>query len=99
VLPGGSSQHAPAPPAQAAEPDPDLQDLTRAIERSPENADAYLKRGLAYFKTRQFPLAIRDFTSAIELDPHFAEAYHNRALAFGEIGEYDRSVSDFARAV
>ena len=98
VRPSDSSQDVPAALAQTAELDPVLQDLTRAVERSPRTADAYLKRGLAYFKRRQFPLAIRDFTRAIELDPDFAEAYHNRALAFGETGEYDRSMSDFARA-
>lgn len=59
-----------------------IDDFSKTVELTPDDAMAYNNRGLAYARgKKQFDLAIEDFSKVIELAPDFAEAYDNRGIA------------------
>lgn len=72
---------------------------TRAIERSPDFARAYEKRGITHLKQNNLDDAISDFTRSIEQNPEYPNAYNNRGLARLEQGQYQNGISDFTRAI
>jgi len=49
-------------------------DFNQAIRLDPNNADAYYRRGDAYFWKQDYDRAIVDFNQAIRLDPNNADA-------------------------
>ena len=56
-----------------------VEDYTKALELSPNDAEVYFDRGIARFHNRDFDDAICDYTQALKLKPYYAEVYHNRA--------------------
>lgn len=73
-------------------------DLTDAISHDPNNTDAHVERGTAYFSEDELDLAIDDYTTAIQLNPDLAVAYYCRGLAFQEKGDRERGTEDRMRA-
>jgi tetratricopeptide (TPR) repeat protein len=73
---------------------------SHAIERNPKNADAYNKRGYAYYLNQQYDRAIADFDQAITLDPKNADAFSNRgdAYRYGKDDD-DRAIADYGQAI
>ena len=74
-------------------------DTTKAIAPTPNDAEAYYKRGVAYGEKSEFDLAIEDFSKVIALNPDAAEAYYNRGVACYKKGDYDRAIEDFTKAI
>ncbi|HTF06244.1 MAG TPA: tetratricopeptide repeat protein [Bacteroidia bacterium] len=66
-----------------------------AIEGS---GDLYHGRGLAYYESKQFDLAITDFTQAILYDPNSSLIYLHRAYAYAEIGKRTQMCEDLSKA-
>ena len=52
------------------------------IAMDSNNAEAYIRRGIAYHYKGESDRAIEDFTKVIQLDPNDTGAYFNRGLAF-----------------
>ena len=52
-----------------------IADLTQAIQRNPNDANAYFDRGRAYQRNGDYDRAIVDYTKAIKLKPDDAIAY------------------------
>jgi len=50
-------------------PDREIADLTETVNENPESADAYFRRGLAYFRQKKYYNALEDFKGALRLDP------------------------------
>jgi tetratricopeptide (TPR) repeat protein len=61
-------------------------------------ADAYYKRGDAYFHKGLYDKAIFDETQAISLKPDLTDAYGSRGLAYEKKGQHDEAIADY-RAV
>jgi tetratricopeptide (TPR) repeat protein len=80
--------------AYSGESDSGLSDkiaaYSKAIELNPTFAEAYFNRGLAYFATSKYELAIKDFTKTIELKPHEADAGILKAV----IADIEGAISD-----
>jgi tetratricopeptide (TPR) repeat protein len=74
-------------------------DWTRAIEKNPKNAEAYLERGWDYNELQQYDNAVYDLTQAIKLSPNSAIAYSRRAWVHDTLGEYQKALSDATRAI
>lgn len=74
-------------------------DTTKAIAPTPNDAEAYYKRGVAYGEKGEFDLAIEDFNKVIALNPDSAEAYYNRGFAYNSKGAIDRAIEDYNKAV
>ena len=72
---------------------------SKAIAPTPNDAEAYYKRGVAYGEKGEFDLAIEDFTKVIDLNPDSAEAYYNRGFAYNSKGAIDRAIVDYNTAI
>ncbi len=55
--------------------------LGKELEREPQTAVAYLRRGIAYSLMQDYEHAIADFTRSIDLDAKLSLTYFARALA------------------
>jgi tetratricopeptide (TPR) repeat protein len=79
-----------------------IDNLTEAIGSNLENADAYLQRGIALYKSGDWQGAIADFTEVIRINPENAEkadAYYGRGLIYYRLREYARAIEDFTQAM
>ncbi|HIN38154.1 MAG TPA: tetratricopeptide repeat protein [Dehalococcoidia bacterium] len=73
-------------------------DYTIAIRLDHNDKSSYNGRGLAYYQTGQYRLAIADFNRAIQLDPGYAFAFSCRGLAYDQLQEIDRARLDIQMA-
>ena len=76
-----------------------IQDLTKAIELNPNDADAYAVRGASYIGQDEHDQAIQDLTKAIELKPNDADAYDIRGHAYLRRHEHGRVIQDLTKAI
>jgi tetratricopeptide (TPR) repeat protein len=71
---------------------------SEAIKSNPNDAEAYLGRGDAYYEKKDYDKAIADYTQGIRLDPDF-EAYRFRGDAYFNKGDYDKAIADYSEAL
>jgi serine/threonine protein kinase len=71
-----------------------LSQWTSAIEKSPDNPELYLARGILHTQRDERTNAIDDFTQAINLKPDFMKAYQERAFMNTMIAQYDKGAQD-----
>ena len=60
---------------------------------------AKLNRGVAYYQSGQYELAIRDYDKVIELNPNDDVAYNNRVVAYSALGQYERAIQDYNKVI
>jgi tetratricopeptide (TPR) repeat protein len=94
----GDNQPAPAG-SKPAVTDRDIQDLTRAISKNPDDDSLYYKRGKAYSARRDFRNAIADFNRVLSINPQDPDALYHRGLVFSDIKEFDRAIDDFTSVI
>lgn len=71
--------------------------FTKAIEISPNSAEAYLRRGIIRGILKDFSGAINDFSKAIEINPDYSDAYFNRGLLWHRSGILINALEDFIK--
>ena len=76
-----------------------LKAYSRAIELSPNNAEAYLNRGTAYGEKGKPDLAIKDFNTSIQFNPDNAKTYYNRGVAYDMKSDVDHACKDYTKAI
>ncbi|HOT93309.1 MAG TPA: tetratricopeptide repeat protein [Anaerolineae bacterium] len=70
--------------------------FNRAVTWKPDFAQAYLDRGILYWRELDHPRkAIHDLTLALDLDPRLHEAQFNRAIAHQQLREYPEAIADY----
>ncbi len=69
------------------------------IETDPNNAEAYIRRGIAYQQKGEYNSAIANFTKVIELDPSIPQLYLARGMAYQQIDEYGYAIEDATKAL
>jgi tetratricopeptide (TPR) repeat protein len=74
--------------------DPAITELDRKIQRDPNDAAAYYKRGQLYAQYEDFTRAVKDFDAVIRLSPKDAEALNNRCWANAMIAELQAALKD-----
>ncbi len=84
---------------QSGDPQKAIEDCTRAIRISPENAEAHCRRGNAYLVAGELQKAMADLAEAIRLKPDLAEAYYLRACTYLEIGKADAGRGELQGAI
>ena len=72
---------------------------TKAIPRTHNDAETHNTRGIAYSENGDQDRAIATFSKVIELNPDLADAYNNRGVAYNIKGDYDRAIQDFNKAI
>jgi len=70
-----------------------------AIALTPNNAEAYLNRGLAHYRLGEYATAITDFTQLLQIKPHDHRAHYNRGLAYVEQGQYREALVEYGEAL
>ena len=76
-----------------------IDDLTEAIRHDPQDAEAYVTRGLAWQSLGDSLKAIADFDLAIQNDRESAIAFHNRGNTWVNLGELRRGIADFTQSL
>src|SRR5262249_52319604 len=66
---------------------------------SSSDGDLYKKRGIAAYRSGDFPNAILEFDQAIRVDPKDVKAYNLRGNALDEIGAFESALADYDRAI
>ncbi len=64
-----------------------------------KNAEAYLKKGNAYSKEKNYDQAILNFTKAIEINSNFELAYKIRGHTFLTQGNLTQAILDFTKVI
>lgn len=78
----------------------ELEGVEKTIRENPNNAGAYLHRGLIRSHSQEdFEGAIADFSRAIELDPDRAETYNYRGTSYFWLKEFQKALADYNRAI
>jgi tetratricopeptide (TPR) repeat protein len=72
-----------------------IAEYTKALEIDPENAEAFDRRGNAYYQKGDLDHALPDFNQALTFNPRSADALLHRALVHMARGFYDLAVVDF----
>ncbi len=76
-----------------------INDLNKAIELNPNDANAHLLRGKAKLGLNQYKNAIDDFSKAIELRPNYGRAYSQRGLVRIGLKQYKNAIDDYSKAI
>jgi tetratricopeptide (TPR) repeat protein len=78
---------------------PDIAGRELALGPLSSNANFYRERGIASYRSGDFPQAIVNFDEAIRLDPNDAQAYNSRGNAWDEMGVFERALADYDEAI
>jgi Flp pilus assembly protein TadD len=76
-----------------------IEDYTQFIRLDPNNAVAYMGRGLWHYKKGNIDEAIEDYTQVIKLNPNYTSAYMDRGIAYADKGDLDRAIEDYTQAI
>ncbi|XTZ10139.1 MAG: tetratricopeptide repeat protein, partial [cyanobacterium endosymbiont of Rhopalodia yunnanensis] len=74
-------------------------DFTKAVEKNPNDVNAYFNRGFAYSQLGKFKLALGDFSRALELDAKLVEAYVNRGNVYLHLGKDEQAITNYVKAL
>jgi tetratricopeptide (TPR) repeat protein len=73
--------------------------FTDAITLDPERGDFYNGMGLAYYRAKNYPQALKLFAAAMRLDPKDAVAKYNEACVLSILGRRDEALESLADAI
>lgn len=73
--------------------------LDRALAADPNNATAYLWRGIAWLQLGFFARALVDFDRSLQLEPGYLNAERHKALTLLYAGQTDAALETFARGI
>ncbi|VXD11480.1 TPR repeat protein [Planktothrix serta PCC 8927] len=69
--------------------------LTQLIQDLPDFAEAWNRRAVLYYTTRQFKKALADCKRAIRLNPIHFGALHGMGLCYAALGDYRLAIHAF----
>lgn len=101
-VPAPAAAPAPAPsaPVIAALPDEGaLKRFDEAVQKNPNDANAYYRRGQALAMRREWDRAIQDFDQVIRLNPRDYEAFNNRCWMRAIVGQLQVAIADCNEAL
>jgi tetratricopeptide (TPR) repeat protein len=76
-----------------------IADCNQAPKLTPDNVEAHLNRGLAYYRLGKYRQAIADSNQVIGLKPDDFRAYYNRGIAQAMLGNHQQAISDYNLAL
>lgn len=72
---------------------------TNAINANKKFTEAYIARGIIYYKLGFYESASNDYTAAIKINSNLYKTYYYRAIIYYEIGKNDKAVNDFSQVI
>jgi tetratricopeptide (TPR) repeat protein len=83
-----------------------IEDFNEALKLAPNFAEAYLDRGYAYYRLREYDRGIADCTKVISLEPDNKVAYTYRGLMWArkvtsrrDMDTINKAIADFEKAI
>ncbi|MEO0946927.1 MAG: tetratricopeptide repeat protein [Cyanobacteria bacterium J06641_5] len=76
-----------------------LETLDAAILEDPDDASAYMQRGLLFNHLEKEDRAIADFSEVIRIAPENVDAYNFRGTLYYRRAQLKRALADFERAI
>ena len=76
-----------------------IQAFNRALDISPDFADAYEKRGMIWYYKRDFDKASKDYQKALEINPENVGAYNDFGVIHNDNGNYLEARECFDKAL
>lgn len=73
--------------------------FNKALEKDPDNIEAYSGRGMSYFALGDFSKAIEDFDKVRRAEPYRSEAYSALGSAYASYEKYDQAVIVLKKAL
>lgn len=78
----------------------EVKKYTLAIQKNPNDYEAYIKRAQHYGYLEQYNKAIADFNKAIQLNPNNYEAYKELAELYSDdLKQYEKSIPYYSKAI
>jgi curved DNA-binding protein CbpA/Tfp pilus assembly protein PilF len=99
AVPNGATEPGPTASETNSGATPDIAERELAPGPLSNNANVYTARGIASYRSGDFPQAIASFNAAIRLDPDDAQAYDIRGNAWDEVGSFDSALADYDEAI
>lgn len=79
-----------------------LENFTNIIKQSfndAKKAEAYINRGVIYFRQKEYNLAIEDYDRAIEFDSKNIDVYINRGITYSSQEQHQQAIEDYNKAI
>ncbi len=76
----------------------EITQLEEALKRDPENLQALISLGNAYFDANQEKKAIETYQKALKIDPKNADVRTDMGIMYRNIKDYDSAVREFRQA-
>ena len=76
-----------------------ISDYDKFVLLSPDQADAYMWRGCAYYWKGEFAPAIADYDTALDIDPTNSFVLYKRGLAYAHLDKSSQAMQDFMSAL
>ncbi|MDA2911310.1 tetratricopeptide repeat protein [Nitrospiraceae bacterium AH_259_D15_M11_P09] len=76
-----------------------IAEATTTITTNPQEATAYVDRGIAYADRYDYGRAVQDYNKALEINPDSVEAYTYRARAYMNQGNDPLAMQDLTKAL
>lgn len=73
--------------------------LNQLIRDLPDFAEAWNRRAVLYFSTRQFKKALTDCQKVVQLNPVHFGALHGMGLCHAALGDYSAAIQAFRKAL
>jgi tetratricopeptide (TPR) repeat protein len=76
-----------------------VDDFSKAIEQSPNEVDAVIRRGKIYENLEKYDLALADYNRAISINGKYFDAFLARAILYKNLKNSSGSLQDFNSAI
>jgi cytochrome c-type biogenesis protein CcmH/NrfG len=75
-----------------------IEQLQATLKNNPQDLQALIALGNAYFDTNQFAKAIEVYTQALKIDPKNADVRTDLGIMYRRQGDPDRAIAEFRQA-
>jgi tetratricopeptide (TPR) repeat protein len=98
-VPNGATEPGPTASETNSGDTPGIAERELALGPLSNDANIYKRRGIASYRSGDFPQAIASFNAAILLDPDDAQTYDIRGNAWDEMGSFESALADYDEAI
>ena len=76
-----------------------IEEFNRALASNPNDLEALLGRGTAYYILKDFNTALGDFNTVLQGNPDNLIALFGRGTIYGELGKNEEEIADYDKAI
>ena len=87
-----------APTAPPVNFEQNIKMLNDVVSKEPQNRNAWVQLGNAYFDTNRFLESIEAYEKALELDPNDPNVLTDQGVMFRRLGWFDKALENFNKA-